>query len=746
MCSTDWPIALRQLTRDLLIALAALPVSRLLPSTLGGVDITDDIMKLRFLVSSSDFNLDRIRPLLQAALKVNADDALIWGEVRNAVFIVVTPSPTTSFSRSSCPETPVRYSMGRGFNSSESTDSVLDKELGHMYVGIPDFHERFFGEVDDLKPASNAFYEKCTKGSSPLFSKAGEGWRGWPKDANQKQVVSWLEAFFVELIAFAKDYKPNRTPQRILLAEPNKSILGSKGKRKMDIGFVDQAGGESECHWKQVLVPGELKSNKSADRRSEAWLDLARYVREVFAAQDSRRFVLGFTLCGSLLRIWEFDRLGGIASDQVDINKEGEWFVSVVLGFLWMNEEELGFDPTITRHGEQRFITINQNSQKERLVIGELMTRAACIVGRATTCWKVYRETDKDRLCPLVVKDSWQYCEREVEGEMLEKAGQHGVTNVAQCYHHETVHFGEKPDEITQNIRARLDITKAKQSRAGQSILSPSMNSVDATRKGSDSSASGQKRSASHDDASLRASKRPRSASDNNRRGRREHRRVVLSDYGKAIYKASSRSALLAGMIGCIKGHKSLREAGFLHRDISINNLIINEDGDNLTSFLIDLDLAITDPRVTTSRAKGRTGTKAFMAIGVLRGDPHTFMHDLESFFWVLFWICTHHNEPSKNPKDHTLYDGWNYHAVEDLADLKYAAVSSHSTFSRHTARFTEYYKPLATWMESLRQVVFPNGQPWETVDEELYSRMTGLLDHARLAAMGLEKESNTQA
>ena len=121
-------------------------------------------------------------------------------------------------------------------------------------------------------------------------------------------------------------------------------------------------------------------------------------------------------------------------------------------------------------------------------------------------------------------------------------------------------------------------------------------------------------------------------------------------------------------------------------------------------------------------------------------------MHDLESFFWVLFWICIHHNEPSKKPKDHTLYDGWNYHAVEDLADLKYAAVSSHSTFSRHTARFTEYFKPLATWMESLRKVVFPNGQPWETVDEELYSRMTGLLDHARLAAMGLEKESNTQA
>jgi len=44
---------------------------------------------------------------------------------------------------------------------------------------------------------------------------------------------------------------------------------------------------------------------------SKAWLDLGTYAREVLATQDTRRFVLGFTLCGLLMRIWEFDRLGG---------------------------------------------------------------------------------------------------------------------------------------------------------------------------------------------------------------------------------------------------------------------------------------------------------------------------------------------------------------------------------------------------------------------------------------------------
>ena len=69
----------------------------------------------------------------------------------------------------------------------------------------------------------------------------------------------------------------------------------------MDIGFVDdpEAGKDSRCRWSQILVPGELKSNPSADTASKAWFDLGRYAREVLAAKDTRRFVLGFTICGS---------------------------------------------------------------------------------------------------------------------------------------------------------------------------------------------------------------------------------------------------------------------------------------------------------------------------------------------------------------------------------------------------------------------------------------------------------------
>ena len=91
-------------------------------------------------------------------------------------------------------------------------------------------------------------------------------------------------------------------------------------------------------------MPGESKSNPNHDLDSNTWRDLGRYVREVFIAQDTRRFVLGFTLCGSIMRLWEFDRVGAIASSSFGINLDLLQFIPAILGFLLMNDEQLGFD------------------------------------------------------------------------------------------------------------------------------------------------------------------------------------------------------------------------------------------------------------------------------------------------------------------------------------------------------------------------------------------------------------------
>jgi hypothetical protein len=732
-------------TQDFLVALVSalqtLPASRHLPSSRGGKNLLDDLSKLMTAVNADDFDIERILPLLQAILR-KEPDIVIWNAVNDAVTESTPPRrPTSSFQ-----QTPLSINTGSFANSTElrkHVDDVLKEELGHLYAGVPGFFEAFFEDVPGLRPTAQAVFDKCKEGESPLFM-VESGWQGWPEGAKEKDVLSWFAPLVDRLLDLADGHRPPPRLRRRPLAQPCQPLQGSIANRKLDISFVDDpnAGVNSKCRWSHILILGELKSNPSADKASKAWLDLGRYAREVLAAQDSRRFVLGFTLCGSFMRLWEFDRLGGIASEQFDINEDGLQFVSAMLGFLWMNDEQLGFDPTIITVGDKRYIEIERKNGKERLVIDRVIKRVPCVAGRATTCWKVYQEEHPGT--PLVVKGSWQYPEREEEGDLLCEATEKGVMNVARYFHHETVRVGGQDDDIRANVRKGLDITKATNYKPEKPIPLPSTTGRRASRRDGNSSAAGRKRSSSCTRMPLPPSKRTCSSSPVKRAvANRVHRRVVIRDYGKAIYKASSQISLLVAFERCIEGYESLHtQAGMLQRDISPNNLMVNEDDENpsYSAFLIDLDLAIKEQREMSSGARGKTGTRAFMAIGVLLDEEtHSFMHDLESFFWVLFWICIHYDGPAKDIGA-TEFEKWNYVNMEELAELKSGLVSRERHFlNRITKAFTPYYQPLIPCVNRLRRAVFPTDKPWENEDKTLYSRMKEILRVARTDLANLE-------
>lgn len=708
-----------------------------MPSKAGRGALKADLLGLLSAVTTKHFEFDRIIPLLKASIATNPDDALIWDFV-SAAAVESTPPPRPTAS--SIQETPWSQNTSGIINSSEfrrDVDRILRVELGPLYAGLPNFYEAFFGGVSNIKTTSEVVFQKCQEGENPLFG--NDGWTGWPSDAKEADVLAWFNGLIPKLEAASSDHISNR---RKLLAQPKTPLRGSTGKRSMDIGFVNsdityKPEQESRYRWLHILVAGELKSNPAADIPSLAQIDLATYAREVLTAQDTRRFVLGFTLCGSLMRLWEFDRLGGIGSDQFNINKKdgGLQFVATILGFLQMDEVKLGFDPTIVTSNDERYIEIERQGQTERLILDEGMKRAPCIAGRATTCWKAHHE--EHPRTPLVIKDSWQYTDREEEGKMLQEATEKGVVNVARYYHHETIRVNGIDDDIQSNIRHGLDITKATNYRTGRSALVTDASASSVSRK-LRSQSRGTKRASSETDLALPPSKRAYSTSlskaNSDTVANRVRRRVILRDYGKPIFKASSRIALLSALEMCIEGHRSLHEAGFLHRDVSINNLLINEDEKNPSqeAFLVDLDLAVREPREGASGAKGKTGTRAFMAIGALLGDQHSFMHDLESFFWVLFWICIHYNGPDDG-KTVRRFEKWNFADTEELAELKKGQVSHEQDFIKTTKEyFTPHYRPLIPWVNRLRKVVFPSGRRWEKEDEELYLQMRDILREAR--------------
>lgn len=117
---------------------------------------------------------------------------------------------------------------------------------------------------------------------------------------------------------------------------------------------------------------------------------------------------------------------------------------------------------------------------------------------------------------------------------------------------------------------------------------------------------------------------------------------LVISPAGRAIRDFRSISELLKALRDAIKAHRSLyRKGKILHRNISENNIIITDpkEADDFTGMLIDEDLA-KEIGSGRSGARHQTGTMEFMAIQVLQRVAHTYRHDLESFFYVLLWIC----------------------------------------------------------------------------------------------------------
>ena len=174
---------------------------------------------------------------------------------------------------------------------------------------------------------------------------------------------------------------------------------------------------------------------------------------------------------------------------------------------------------------------------------------------------------------------------------------------------------------------------------------------------------------------------------------------------------------------------------GMLQSDISIGNLMMNEDDYNPSwqALIIDLNLAIKPEQNKSLGARSKIGTQAFMAIGVHFGKKHSLLHDLESFFWVFFWICIHYSEPNKKPRVVLAFEEWNYIDMKILASLNKRTVSDEADFKKMMDKnFTPYYYSLRPWMNRLQKVVFPNGRRLEKGDVGFYSQMKQILREAK--------------
>jgi serine/threonine protein kinase len=206
---------------------------------------------------------------------------------------------------------------------------------------------------------------------------------------------------------------------------------------------------------------------------------------------------------------------------------------------------------------------------------------------------------------------------------------------------------------------------------------------------------------------------------------------IVVSPLGESLHRFETVSELLQALRDAIKAHRSLyQDGGILHRDICPGNIIVpsyglQRKGASPKGVIIDLDVAkeVTEP----SKQFEGVGTPPFQAIGVLQAylpnNPHTYRHDLESFFYTFLFlaICQRPVPPGENqlqlPPTSILHQ-WTIGRPIDQVRRKTSDMDV-SNFHHITGEFTTEFKGLTGLAENLREILFPmkNGKLWTGTD-----------------------------
>ncbi|KAA8914075.1 hypothetical protein FN846DRAFT_927756 [Sphaerosporella brunnea] len=461
----------------------------------------------------------------------------------------------------------------------------------------------------------------------------GQRWCGWPPSQYEGEVLEWFFHHIDPLLHPPADVPP--TDHRVEYVPSGNLILKhGDADRKGDLLVRCTRGSNPGTYWDQVRVVGELKRNPKTDGLDKTILQLANYVREMFGTQPQRCWVLAFTLCGELMRVFRFDRSGVLASTAIDIHDQPMLFISAMKAFLTDDATALGFDPSIrwTPAGDaeqvydptMHFIypslpdpfVVAAGGAKYRIFRGFIVRRYA-IATRGTVCWRA-RPYDAPLDSPwvYVVKDQWRAAERESEGDFLSRISRGTVGLPGYIWHADMYHCKRLMD-VAGHVRRNVAHSAQDRTSTPAPLTRTSRNLYRGVS-----------------DVCLH---------------NRVKTRIIMSPLGSPLLSFRSYKHLLTALRDAVLGHRHMyAELQIVHRDVSLNNILLEQEGACGTGFLIDFDFAIDRARQTRSGADFITGTFMYVSIEVLEGAmsaPHSPLEDLESFYYVLLDIAIHYDE-----------------------------------------------------------------------------------------------------
>ncbi|KAJ7509697.1 hypothetical protein B0H11DRAFT_2270088 [Mycena galericulata] len=649
--------------------------------------------------------------------------------------------------------TPQRVS----FHDSEGTyrkiqhiQEAVHQELADAWVAADDGKTRLFQESLKRK-IDGAYPDLKTKAQGWVHDYAGydEKTRSWTNIPCEPRLGKHLYTPISNLLRdivkeFGNDVQPeqDREPGQVLKkrevkltwnrpfphniddAEDDETIL----KSCPDIcimGVGPAATREADLleapSYSQVATPVRIKRK---DRLTKIVKDqVSIYAREVFIKQPNRLFVYAPVMTGKTIRVIQFDRSGAQYSEPIDYHADPIFFIKLVVLFSSLNEELVGYDTSIYWENSKRMLamvpdeiwdTSDQSAgphwkpnDENRVLVFEILNKDGepnadpeplfarhTIRSRGTVCWRVMREGRE-----FLIKDYWGVDKRTRESEFLKEVA--GTKGVGQMYA-----FADDR-ESTCHLRGF---------EPGSRMMSTTETFVP----------------------------------------NRSLSRLALEMYMDTLNTATSAHQLLSAVRDIVSGHRdALLSKGILHRDISLDNLLLSPK-ENESGVLIDFDMAKKTQDILSNIGTvgdSRTGTRAYQSIKVLFKDEklghHDHMDDLESIFYVLFHVCYGHDlNGAPLPVPPPDISHWHSMAIDPVALGEIKAVflirSARTPMTRFSGAEKGIMLPLMSQLRKFFRnrldaidaaitvddpIAFPSYSPTDALAD--YSRFLGLIDAA---------------
>ncbi|KAG6370313.1 hypothetical protein JVT61DRAFT_12266 [Boletus reticuloceps] len=424
---------------------------------------------------------------------------------------------------------------------------------------------------------------------------------------------------------------------------------------------------DRKTHWFDIAIPFEFKKSKNDDEKRDNERKVIWSLHNIMREDPLRRFALGITIEDTELRIWHIDRALLTVSTSIDFTADIDRVISLFCLIAQQTKVDLGWDPTVERTADERYVFMICG--KRYTTTRELATFGADLtISRAT---RVYEAVDEETKEKVAIKDSWRESSRDHEGSILEnlhrdierKLGKEEAAEakkyIVGVRAYEDVQVLDKLDETLNPGKDGRWIEINGEPRFSGTPHLPSIGHIPA----SDYLPS----------KSLRRVPLPMKNEDGTI-PRRVHARIVFNDVGLPVKDVTVLNDCMSCLFDALKGLLYVHLGGWVHRDVSVSNVLWVEDKDkpgHFTGKLADFEYA--KEIVSDDSHEVRTGTMHFMAIEVelqrynylppaqfslesavtavklfsglrsaFRMNP---LHDLESIWWDLTWIMFYHTD-----------------------------------------------------------------------------------------------------